>query len=161
MELESSIPCSQQSATGLYPEPDESSSHLLTLFLQDDLILSSHLCLGLQICISRSVMYFLFTCLPGLHSPSMLGTHPSGQVHVIVRTGTVSSTLHCAVGEHGDSFLQGSTHSFLIQAKRLGQSTSILHSGSSGGGGARSQYASGFPIGKCSGHRQPAAWFWV
>jgi hypothetical protein len=35
MEPESSLPCSQQPANGPYPEPDESSSHLLTLFPSD------------------------------------------------------------------------------------------------------------------------------
>jgi len=33
MEPEGSLPCSQQPATGLYPEPVESSPHPLTLFL--------------------------------------------------------------------------------------------------------------------------------
>jgi hypothetical protein len=32
MELEDSLPCSQQLTTGLYPEPDESSQRLPTLF---------------------------------------------------------------------------------------------------------------------------------
>jgi hypothetical protein len=35
MEPESSLLCSQQTATGPYPEPDESISHLLTLFPLD------------------------------------------------------------------------------------------------------------------------------
>jgi hypothetical protein len=33
MELEGSLQCSQQFAAGQYPDPDESSSHLSTLFL--------------------------------------------------------------------------------------------------------------------------------
>jgi hypothetical protein len=37
----------KQPATGLYPEPDVPSPHLLTLFLWDPLILCSHLRLGL------------------------------------------------------------------------------------------------------------------
>jgi hypothetical protein len=32
MEPESSLPCSQQPATGSYPEVDESSPHFPTLF---------------------------------------------------------------------------------------------------------------------------------
>jgi len=32
MEPEVSLPCSQEHATGPYPDPDESSPHLLTLF---------------------------------------------------------------------------------------------------------------------------------
>jgi hypothetical protein len=37
MESEGSLSCSQKPATGLYPEPDESSPHLLTLFPQDSI----------------------------------------------------------------------------------------------------------------------------
>jgi len=33
MVSEGSLPCWEESATGPYPEPDESSSHLPTLFL--------------------------------------------------------------------------------------------------------------------------------
>jgi hypothetical protein len=35
MEPEGSLPYSQQPATGSYPEPDESSPHLPTLFPKD------------------------------------------------------------------------------------------------------------------------------
>jgi hypothetical protein len=35
MESEGSLPCSQNPATGASPKPDESSSHLSTLFPQD------------------------------------------------------------------------------------------------------------------------------
>jgi len=35
IEPESTLPCSQHAATGPYPQPDESSPHLLTLFPQD------------------------------------------------------------------------------------------------------------------------------
>jgi hypothetical protein len=35
MESESSLPYSQQSITGPYPEPDESSPHLPIMFLYD------------------------------------------------------------------------------------------------------------------------------
>jgi hypothetical protein len=33
METEISLPCSQELATGLYPETDESSPHIAALFL--------------------------------------------------------------------------------------------------------------------------------
>jgi hypothetical protein len=35
MEPEGSLSCSQEHATGLYSEPDESSPQLLTLFSKD------------------------------------------------------------------------------------------------------------------------------
>jgi hypothetical protein len=35
METDSSLPCSQQPATGPYAEPDESIPHLRILFPQD------------------------------------------------------------------------------------------------------------------------------
>jgi hypothetical protein len=37
MESEGSLRCSQEPATGPYPEPDESSPQLPTLFLSDPL----------------------------------------------------------------------------------------------------------------------------
>jgi len=49
MELEDSLPCSQDSVTRPYPELDESSPHLPTLFpsLRSIQILSTYLRLGL------------------------------------------------------------------------------------------------------------------
>jgi hypothetical protein len=35
METEGSLPCSQEPATGSYPEPDESNTHPPTIFPQD------------------------------------------------------------------------------------------------------------------------------
>jgi hypothetical protein len=35
MEIQVLLPYSQEPATGLYPEPDESTAHLLTLFFKD------------------------------------------------------------------------------------------------------------------------------
>lgn len=89
-----------------------------------------------------------FNYLPGKHSPSELGTHPSAQVHTIVLTGTEFKTLHIAVLEHGFNALQGSTHSLLIQANLFGQSVSILHSGSNNFTGVLSQNSIGFPSGR-------------
>jgi len=54
METEGSLPRLKESAIGPYPEPDEFSQHLLTLFLRSILILSSQLGLGLQSCLFPS-----------------------------------------------------------------------------------------------------------
>jgi len=49
LELEGSLPCSQEPATGPYSEPDESNSvqNFLLYFSEIHIILSSHLHLGL------------------------------------------------------------------------------------------------------------------
>jgi hypothetical protein len=47
MEPEGSVPCSQGSSTGLYPEPDQSCPCHPILSLGSILILSTHLCLRL------------------------------------------------------------------------------------------------------------------
>lgn len=95
-----------------------------------------------------------------MHSPASSKTHPSEQVHVIVLTGTLSKTVHMALFEHGLISWHGLTHFSLMHARRLAQSTSILHSGSPNcGGGKRSQYVVGSPSGKLSGQRHEAAWF--
>jgi len=47
MESESSLPCSQNPATGFYSEPDEASPYLQTIPLRSILMLSSHLLLDL------------------------------------------------------------------------------------------------------------------
>jgi len=47
MEPEGSLPCSQEPATGPYPQPDASSPQLPTLFLKIYSILSFYLPLGL------------------------------------------------------------------------------------------------------------------
>jgi len=52
----------------------------------------------------------------GRHSPSLLGTHPSGQVQIMVRTGIVSSTLQRDEVAQGDSAMQGLTQVLRIQA---------------------------------------------
>jgi hypothetical protein len=48
MESGSLLACSQDAATGRYPEPEACSSQLITLFLRSILKLYSHLRLGLQ-----------------------------------------------------------------------------------------------------------------
>jgi len=93
----------------------------------------------------------------GLHSPLALGTHPSGQVQVIVLNGTESSTMHLAVDEQGVSSLQGSLHFSERQASPLAQSESTSHSGVFTGLGGAMQYANGSPLDMCSGHLQLAA----
>jgi hypothetical protein len=55
MQTESLLPCSQESATGLYPEPNESSPQLSTIFHGRFTLLSSHLRLCLSICLFPSV----------------------------------------------------------------------------------------------------------
>jgi hypothetical protein len=47
MEPEGSLPCSQETSTGPYPEPDQSNSYHPMLFQRPILILSTHLRLGL------------------------------------------------------------------------------------------------------------------
>jgi hypothetical protein len=48
MELEGSLPCSQQSATGSYPEPDQSSPYYPSLSkIHFNTRISSHIHLGL------------------------------------------------------------------------------------------------------------------
>jgi hypothetical protein len=62
----SSLPCSQESTTGPYPEPDQFSPHHPILNLRPILILSSHLRLGLPSCLfpsdflSKILYAFLF-----------------------------------------------------------------------------------------------------
>jgi len=56
MEAEGSLPCSQQPASGSYPEPGDLTPHTHTnsLSLRSTLILSSHLHLGLPTGLSHS-----------------------------------------------------------------------------------------------------------
>lgn len=67
-------------------------------------------------------------------------------------------TLQCADREHGDSSAHGSMQRLRMQAKRLGHSVSMRHSGSSAraGGWRRSQNDNGLPSGNCSGQVQIA-----
>jgi len=46
MELEGSLPYSQQPDIGHYPQPEEFNPHLPTVFLTSILLLKSHLHLG-------------------------------------------------------------------------------------------------------------------
>jgi hypothetical protein len=71
MELEGSLPCSQEPATGPYPETDKSRPQSPTLYLYIP-ILSSHLHLGLP--------SSLFSLYEFLASPTLC-TRPA---HVIV-----------------------------------------------------------------------------
>jgi len=47
MKLQISLSCSQDPTTGLYPEPDESSPHRLTIYYNIHSSISYHLHLGL------------------------------------------------------------------------------------------------------------------
>jgi hypothetical protein len=75
MEPESSLPSSQKPATGPYPEPDESSAQLLTMFPEDTLlILSSHLLLGLSSGLFRfptEILYAFLISSPPISSSLM------------------------------------------------------------------------------------------
>jgi hypothetical protein len=63
MQPEDSLLCSQQPATGPYPEADESSPHLLTVFQRSILILSSHAHLDFRVVFPSGFQTILYVFL--------------------------------------------------------------------------------------------------
>jgi hypothetical protein len=73
MELDSSLPCSQEPATGPYPETDESSPHPHPIPQKSILILFFHLCLDLI----RGLFFEVFLPKPLVHASPMCASCPA------------------------------------------------------------------------------------
>jgi len=69
----------------------------------------------------------------GRHMPEPDDMKPSGQLQIMVRTGSVGVAWQLAGLLQGSSTPQGSLHTPLKQASTDGQSPSVLHSGTSSG----------------------------
>jgi hypothetical protein len=83
MEPKGSLPCSEESATGSFHEPDESSPHLLTLFLQRPLpfhLLTDWLTDWLTKYMEKS--------------PLEADSHPDSQIPVLLRNPKVHYHVH-------------------------------------------------------------------
>lgn len=83
---------------------------------------------------SESNVHWGFSYAIALHLPEASVNESGGQVHIIVRSGSVSNTRHCWSGVHICPREQGFWQRALMQANWDGHSASSRHSGWGAGG---------------------------